>query len=308
MSWKNSGESIELVIGQYTVTFKDVDGWDTPASQLVTIENNVTAEITANYIRHVGSLSVGIESEAARTDGAQWRRVGETTWLDHGHTESSLPTGDYEVEFKEVSNWYTPINQTITVVKDQIATGTGTYLPHAGSLTITMSPSEATIDGAKWRRVGTSTWNDSGFTETDITVGTYTVEFNTLTDWVSPATISVDITKDLETTDSGAYVRKTGSLTGNIEAADARAAGGQWRRVGETTWNDHGFTETGIPTGTYDVEFKEIANWGTPATQSITVLYNDTVTVTGTYIETGILSVSLTPEGAVTDGAQWDIE
>ena len=308
MSWKNSGQAIELVIGQYTVFFKEVEGWDAPASQLITVSNNETTEVNAEYVRHVGSLSVGIESEAARTDGAQWRRVGETTWQNHGFTESGLPTGDYEVEFKTIDNWYTPANQTVTVLKNEIATTTATYLPHAGSLTITMSPSEATVDGAKWRRVGTSTWNDSGFTETGVAVGTYTVEFNTLTDWVSPSSISVIIAKDLETTDSGTYVRHVGSLTVNIDDPEVVLSGAQWRRVGTETWLDSGYTETAIPTGEYQVEFKEIANWGTPAVKTVTIVKDETAILTGTYIETGVLVVNIDPAEVNIEGAQWNIE
>ena len=54
----------------------------------------------------------------------------------------------------------------------------GTYVQQTGSLQVTISPQGAIDAGAQWRRVGTSTWQNSGTTETGIPVGQHTVEFS----------------------------------------------------------------------------------------------------------------------------------
>lgn len=46
-----------------------------------------------------------------------------------------------------------------------------------GSLQVTIEPQEAVDAGAQWRRAGTTTWYDSGYIETDIPAGEYTIEF-----------------------------------------------------------------------------------------------------------------------------------
>ncbi|NLN53508.1 MAG: hypothetical protein GX150_04300 [Firmicutes bacterium] len=63
----------------------------------------------------------------------------------------------------------------------------------AGSLTVTIEPSEAVAAGAQWRRTGTATWFDSGATEEGIPVGSYTIEFKTIDNYVKPADLQVNI-------------------------------------------------------------------------------------------------------------------
>ncbi|MBM4103405.1 MAG: hypothetical protein FJ263_05040 [Planctomycetes bacterium] len=65
-----------------------------------------------------------------------------------------------------------------------------------GSLHITLSPQGAIDSGAKWRRMGTTTWFNSGDTETGIQAGSYTVEFKKAFGWATPANTAVSITKD----------------------------------------------------------------------------------------------------------------
>jgi len=60
-------------------------------------------------------------------------------------------------------------------------------------LRVTISPQEAIDAGAKWRRTGTSTWQNNGATESGILVGQYTVEFSDVTGWTEPANQPVTI-------------------------------------------------------------------------------------------------------------------
>ncbi len=155
-----------------------------------------------------GNLKVTIEPSGARSAGAQWRRTGTSTWRNSGYTETGLSTGSKTVEFKTISNWDKPANASITVNAGQTASMTKTYVRHKGSLKVTINPSDARTAGAKWRRTGTSTWRDSGATESNIDTGTYTVEFNTLASpWIKPSNISVSITKNNTTSATARYNR-----------------------------------------------------------------------------------------------------
>jgi hypothetical protein len=86
-----------------------------------------------------------------------------------------------------------------------LTTTLGTYTRNTGSLMVTITPQGAIDDGAQWRRVGTSTWLNSGDTETDIPIGDYSVEFSDLTDWDTPADVDVTIVKDITTMANGVY-------------------------------------------------------------------------------------------------------
>ena len=63
-----------------------------------------------------------------------------------------------------------------------------------GSLRVTLTPSAAVDAGAQWRRTGTTTWRNSGSTETGISAGNYTVEFRTISGWDTPSNATVSIT------------------------------------------------------------------------------------------------------------------
>jgi hypothetical protein len=75
-----------------------------------------------------------------------------------------------------------------------------------GSLSVTINPQGAIDAGAQWRRAGTSTWRNSGDTESGIPVGQYTVEFKDITGWRKPSNQGVTISGGETTNASGTYV------------------------------------------------------------------------------------------------------
>ncbi|MEN6521655.1 MAG: hypothetical protein ABFD46_10975 [Armatimonadota bacterium] len=75
----------------------------------------------------------------------------------------------------------------------------------AGSLTVTIAPTEAAAAGTKWRRAGTSTWFASGETEYDIPVGDYTIELSDLPGWTKPSP-TVTITADQNMACTATYI------------------------------------------------------------------------------------------------------
>ncbi|HMP75128.1 MAG TPA: hypothetical protein PKE12_02415 [Kiritimatiellia bacterium] len=155
-----------------------------------------------------GNLKVTINPAEARTAGAQWRRTGTTTWRNSGYTETGLSTGSKTVEFKAISNWDKPANASITVGAGQTATMTKSYVRHTGSLSVTINPADARTAGAQWRRTGTTTWRNSGYTESGLNTGSYTVEFSALASpWLKPANLGVTISKGASTSPSVRYNR-----------------------------------------------------------------------------------------------------
>lgn len=106
-----------------------------------------------------------------------------------------IDPADYTIEFNDVTGWTTPANQTATVTAGQQTTLTGTYvaLPTA-SLTVTIEPTDAVTDGAQWSIDGGSTWLDSGATAADLTPDDYTVQFNDVAGWTTPANQTATVT------------------------------------------------------------------------------------------------------------------
>lgn len=85
-----------------------------------------------------------------------------------------------------------------------------------------------------------------------------------------------------------------GSLTVQLEPADARSAGAGWRRVGTDIWHSDGAVEPGLPAGPLLVEFKPAAGFIRPDPVLTTALADRTATVSATYaIDTGTVPIAL---------------
>jgi formylglycine-generating enzyme required for sulfatase activity len=75
-----------------------------------------------------GSLQVYLGPAAAVTAGAQWRRVGTSTWLNNEYTETNIPLGAYQVEYKEINCWTAPEAMDVLIQAGAApATAVGTY-------------------------------------------------------------------------------------------------------------------------------------------------------------------------------------
>jgi hypothetical protein len=99
-----------------------------------------------------------------------------------------------------------------------------------------------------------------------------------------------------------------GQLKVTLSPTAAVSGGARWRRVGTTDWIPSGITEVYVPGGTYMLEFKEVANWITPSSKSVTVTAGSTANATATYApipQVGALQMSLAPGAAVAAGACW---
>lgn len=99
-----------------------------------------------------------------------------------------------------------------------------------GSLCVTLGPEGALAGDVQWRRAGTSTWFNSGDTETGIVTGNYTVEFKNAIGWITPANAAVTILKNQTTELSAVYtpspeiVLGTGTGTDYYPLATSRLA------------------------------------------------------------------------------------
>jgi len=69
----------------------------------------------ASRVISEGSIRCSLTPSNAVLSGAAWRLAGETTWRASGSTANNLPAGDYSLEFKPISGWQTPDQQTAAV-------------------------------------------------------------------------------------------------------------------------------------------------------------------------------------------------
>lgn len=246
-------------------------------TQAVTIDSSPADPIKSPLI-HSGAdpeLQVFIQPSGARTAGAQWRTrrlpSGDwSPWLDSGHVDTVYmdPEIYMEIEFKEIDGWIKPDNQTVYTGFFRSVV-TGTYVQY-GSIQVTITPQEAVDDGAQWRRVGTSTWFNSGDTETNVPPGEYYVEFKAITGWAQSPNRWVQSFSGFTTTYTATYVRMATFLQVIINPIQATRAGAKWQIQGQTgTYISNEAVE--LPPGTYTVDFTSARGWIPPPSQTVVV-------------------------------------
>ena len=305
-AWRDSDYTEpNLVVGSYTVEYSVIANWNEPNSQTVQINDAQTTNTLGTYVRQTGSLQVTISPQAAIDAGAQWR-VDGGTWRDSGYTGPNLVVGSYTVEYSVIAGWNEPNSQTVQINDAQTTTTLGTYVRQTGSLQVTISPQAAIDAGAQWRVDG-GAWQDSGYTEPNLAVGSYTVEYSVIAGWNEPNSQTIQINDAQTTTASGTYVRHTGSLQVTISPQEAIDAGAQWR-VNGGLWRDSNDIEPNLVVGLYTVEYKPLPSFIEPNSQTVQIDYNQTTVTSGTYIPTGSLQVTISPQAAIDAGAQWRVD
>jgi len=215
--------------------------------------------------------------------------------------------GAYTVTPSKAGYTFSPQSRSITIsgasVSGQDFTGTG----QTGSLTVVIAPAGAVSAGAQWQVDGGALQN-SGATVTGLTAGSHTLAFKNVSGWNTPAAKTVTISSGVTTSDSGTYVQQTGSLTVAIAPAGAVSAGAQWQVDGGSLQNS-GATLSGLTVGSHTLAFKSVSGWNTPAAKTVTISSGVTTSDSGTYVQqTGSLTVAITPAGAVSGGAQWQVD
>jgi hypothetical protein len=171
-----------------------------------------------------------------------------------------------------------------------------------------ITPQGAITAGAKWSIDGGKTWNDP-VKGLNLPLGSYTVQFSNIPNWDTPASVTVDLKKNGTAPVQGNYKQGTGSVVVSIAPQGALSAGGQWR-VDGGAWQNSGVVVPNLIVGApHTVECKPVTGWTTPANPSVTVQKGQTATASCNYIkQVGSVAVSITPQGAISGGAQWRVD
>jgi hypothetical protein len=155
--------------------------YNSPTRTDVTINN-----ITDVYYRIDG----GSWTSASATDGSFDEDIENYTF-----TTPPLGTGQHRIDTQAYSS-----SGNVSAIAGQ-----DVNIVPSGFLRVTISPQGAIDAGAQWRRVGTSTWLNSGYTEPDVPVGSNTVECKEVLGWVKPANLPVSVSENQLTEDNAVY-------------------------------------------------------------------------------------------------------
>ncbi len=127
-SWRNSGEMVaSLTTGEREIEFRPVAGYIQPQNELVGVVSGETTQVLERIyydsaVAGTGALKVFLLPESITGTGvslpsrAQWRIIGDSTWIDSGAERTGLTPGSYLVECKAVlgKNTPSPVNALVT--------------------------------------------------------------------------------------------------------------------------------------------------------------------------------------------------
>jgi len=213
---------------------------------------------------------------------AQYSGVSGANPVFHDITSGSNGFVGHGVDLPGYSCSTTPSYNLVTGLGSVDAANLLLAFEDEGPLTVTISPALAVSAGAQWNVDG-GVWRNSGDT-VGLAFGSHTVNFNTVTDCITPASQFVNIVNGQGTSISGVYV-ETGSLTVSIEPAAAVSDLATWNVDGGAP-NASGATVSGLSVGSHTVNFNGIAGWKVPGTgsQTTSISFQKTTSTSGTYV------------------------
>ena len=285
-----SGESAkDVVVGKHTVSFSEIADWDKPADVTVEITKDAEAAVKGAYVQHKGSLQVAIDGPA----GARWKLNGEGAYKD-GEIIENLVVGEYSVSFIDLADWDEPAEQTVKVTKNAVAKLDVELVQHKGGVQVVLfGPEEA-----RWSVDGQGSYT-SGETVNDLTVGTYTLSFSQVEGWDAPQDLQVAVAKDTLAKAEPRYTRHLGSVTVMIDGPEEA----RWSLDGEGNY-ESGQSVDKVVVGEHTVSFSDIADWDTPADQTVSVTKDTLSTISGSY-EQHKGSIKITIRGP--EDARWSL-
>ena len=166
-AWQNSGATVPgLNVGQHTVEYKDVANWTTPLSEVVAIQDGVTAEITGTYTQITeciidnkdpgfSVMSGTWKTNSGGTDrwpiddqaSADYRYVRTTSESETARAQwacTTLPAGTYEV-----FGWWPDFSYSM-------GENISYEVHHSGG--VTPVPVDQNVNGGQWVSLGTYTF------------------------------------------------------------------------------------------------------------------------------------------------------
>ena len=319
-----SGSIVTINKGtNYSVVYNTIPFYNTPAPVNVYVDCDVredssvslptvgTPDVTAtrSYDRKSGSLIVILQEDGAAPGpaGAQYTVDGYGGGYPVTGT-SAAPMAiyqgyNYSVAFNTIANYDTPLTPVGVNLVDGVdgvpsETVYGNYLIHRGTLVGYANVPDGTgaPAGSKWRIIGLTGWMGIGNKVFDLPLGTYKVEYDFVTDYVTPYIRTVTISSKGELADTvGIYipVDQIGSLQVFIEPEDEVIPdGAQWRPVitvkGASPvaypWYDSGVVVKNLPIGSVGIEFDVAPGWILPELTGATVKRDELTKATGEYI------------------------
>jgi hypothetical protein len=127
-----------------------------------------------------------------------------TVGANGSYSFAGLADGSYTVTPTMQDSTFDPPSRTVTVSGGDAPGQDFSAILPTGSLAVTITPAEAAAAGAQWK-VDNGTWRNSGDTVSSLTIGSHTLAFKDISNWIAPQAQTVQIAENQTTTVTGVY-------------------------------------------------------------------------------------------------------
>ena len=288
-SYHNSGDVVALLTpGQYTVSFKSVSGYTTPASINVNVVANQQTTSSAAYTAIVASTYTltlnynNIQGGASASPSASGNiyTAGSLVQL-YASASSGYHFTGWSGDVSGTANPTTITMNNNKSVTANFASGD----PNLATVTVTIQPPAAVAAGVKWGTYYTD-YRNSGTSYTTYS-GSYFLVLHPVNGWISPVAsdlVPITVTAGETTNVTVTFTADTtpGLLTVALTPPDVVAAGAEWHVNGGAA-QGNGATVS-LPPGTnYVLTFDSVSGWTAPLSQTVTVQRAQTIVAAGNY-------------------------
>gem|GEM_PF-5432488 len=270
--------------GSYTITWNNITGYTKPSSSSQTLPDDGSISFSGTYTS--GSISVASEpSGAGFSLGGAASYSGTTPW-----SNSPSPTGSYTITWNSMSGYSKPSSSTKSLSNGSNISFSGQY--SQGGISVNSTPSGASfnLSGAA-SYSGTTPWSNSS-----APAGSYSITWNSMTDYTKPSDTSQSLSDGSNITFSGTYT--SGSIS-----VDSSPSGASFSLSGAYSYNGTApWSKSPAPTGSYTIAWGDMSGYTKPSSESQTLSNSSSLTFNGTYVAAPItINVNTTRSDATFD-------
>src|SRR5665213_2062240 len=290
-TYYNSGDlDNPLTPGQYTVSFKPISGYTTPASFPVNIVASAQTTTNATYTAIAATTYTltlnAVSGQGSITPSPIGSGGGNSFTYNSGSLVQLTANPSPGYHFTSWSGDASGTANQTTVTMNSAKNVTANFAsgdPGLETISVTLLPQAAITAGAQWKFNGFG-WTNSGVSYTTSLLGANQnyLQFQNVSGYLTPSPFYVTVGGGQTTNITVTYQQDTtpGLLTGALSPPDAVNAGAHWHVNGGTYGNG---TPVSLAPGNYTVTFDSVSGWTAPASQPVTMQPSQTINIAGNY-------------------------
>ena len=207
----------------------------------------------------------------------------------NGATLGGLTPGDYTITWDDVSGYFTPAAETLTLAAGHTVNFAATYVVGTGTITINPDPDYLNLS---WILSGVNSFEADGQNESTfpgLPLGDYTITWTDNTNWITPAPETQALTLGATIEFAATYTQPPNSILVTKEPSDLSIT---WGVVGPNSYSSGGAGEgelMGLLTiyvtaGSFTFTWGDVAGWVTPDPETQVLNEGGTLQFHGVYV------------------------